>query len=427
MVVKKSISAIARQIAAAAAPALRPAPCVAMDWCIGASDGSVLASIGSPIPPPTIESSGSSGAGATEPQRIAITCTSLAGAAHSWLRVFKLEREYQEASVDAEISGPAAETITVHTATNIRLFEILRPPGQPITPACSLTVEGQVVDVSPVFEPTATLSSPSRLVLFNVAYKAEPPGVEWIILASGGHGKSSVLKGPIDDAFGGLGRGQQLQQPNPAGTGIGVLCVTGSGQAWDPAAERWSRTQLADLRTTCSDAGAEVRVLTDTKVTAADATHNNLVLFGDPGSNSWIARALPWLPIADWTREHGLQFGRDEPPMPELLELRQQQQQLGQSSLCLQMISPSPFHHERYIVLNAGGRPNRLLPQRSDYAVVALPPDWHPRTTDSSVMLVRAGFCTNEWCLVGEERRVSYKFAEANEPLPVAGARAAKL
>jgi hypothetical protein len=46
----------------------------------------------------------------------------------------------------------------------------------------------------------------------------------------------------------------------------------------------------------------DLPVKKDTEVTEADIRTKNLILFGDPGSNPWIARALPKLPVT-WTRE----------------------------------------------------------------------------------------------------------------------------
>jgi hypothetical protein len=40
----------------------------------------------------------------------------------------------------------------------------------------------------------------------------------------------------------------------------------------------------------------------DTEVTEADVRDKHLILFGDPGSNSWIAKALPHLPVS-WTTQ----------------------------------------------------------------------------------------------------------------------------
>ena len=62
----------------------------------------------------------------------------------------------------------------------------------------------------------------------------------------------------------------------------------------------------------------ELPVKDDTAVTAEDVRRCNLILFGDPGSNRWIARVLPQLPVR-WTREEcaiGGTSGRRGRPRP---------------------------------------------------------------------------------------------------------------
>ena len=50
------------------------------------------------------------------------------------------------------------------------------------------------------------------------------------------------------------------------------------------------------------DFRGDLPVKDDVDVTDDDARTSHLILFGDPGSNSWIARALPRLPLT-WTHE----------------------------------------------------------------------------------------------------------------------------
>ena len=47
---------------------------------------------------------------------------------------------------------------------------------------------------------------------------------------------------------------------------------------------------------------AHPRIKNDTEVTEADFAKYNVVLFGDPGSNRWIAKMPGKLPL-QWTRE----------------------------------------------------------------------------------------------------------------------------
>src|SRR4029079_16790837 len=89
-------------------------------------------------------------------------------------------------------------------------------------------------------------------------------------------GKRPGLQGPIDDAF---------TAP--------FLCVRGTGKAWSPAVQAWSE---ASLRRFAYELHryfrGELPIKDDTAVTEEDLRRYNLILFGDPGSNRWISRAL---------------------------------------------------------------------------------------------------------------------------------------
>jgi hypothetical protein len=352
-----------------------------MDW----RQGEALGSLDSPIEAPELWSSGDA-----PPRQVRIACCSVTGAKHNWLNVFKMEREYERAELDAEFD-PQSGHVTVHTATNIRLFEVAPPvPLDPRLTGHHLTVEGQRVEISSdVLDGTAKLSTPERLVLFNKGYKSVPaPTVDWVILESGGHGKRSHLTGPIDDAF-------QLGS---------FLCVRGTSEPWDAAAEAAALSSLKQLQAQTWPGGVAtgvvadwVRVVNDDELTEEEALGHNLIMFGDPGSNRWIARALPAMPIAGWTAAGGF----------KLAEADAEGERVGH---CLSMICPSPWHHERYIVLNAAHSGGKGLddggsrPRRADYAVT--------QCADGGNTVVQAGFFTNEWALVGEEKRVSYRFDE---------------
>jgi len=75
----------------------------------------------------------------------------------------------------------------------------------------------------------------------------------------------------------------------------------------------------------------------DKDVTDADFANYNVVLFGDPGSNKWIAKMLPKLPLK-WTKDT-ITVGGNTFPAAENLPL------LGY---------PNPLHPSHYVVLNTG-------------------------------------------------------------------------
>src|SRR2546430_10802240 len=67
----------------------------------------------------------------------------------------------------------------------------------------------------------------------------------------------------------------------------------------------------------------ELPVKDDTKVTSEDIQTKNLILFGDPGSNSWIAKALPNLPVK-WTQERVTLAGQEYRSEEHTSELQSQ-------------------------------------------------------------------------------------------------------
>ena len=71
--------------------------------------------------------------------------------------------------------------------------------------------------------------------------------------------------------------------------------------------------------------------------TAADFAKYHVVLFGDPGSNKWIARVLPRLPVR-WTRETVAIGARELPAARHLPAL----------------VYPSPLAASRYVMLRDG-------------------------------------------------------------------------
>ena len=94
-------------------------------------------------------------------------------------------------------------------------------------------------------------------------------------------GKRPGLQGPIDDAF-----------TTP------FLCVRGTGTAWNPAVQAWADANLKRFAYEWARYfRGELPIKDDTDVTEDDIRRCNLILFGDPGSNRWIARVLPKLPI----------------------------------------------------------------------------------------------------------------------------------
>ncbi|MDQ6666059.1 MAG: hypothetical protein M3Z23_16895, partial [Acidobacteriota bacterium] len=107
------------------------------------------------------------------------------------------------------------------------------------------------------------------------------------------------------------------------------------------------------------------RIVNDTDVADADFAKYNVVLFGDPGSNRWIARIIGKLPVR-WTRETVSLGGQTFPAAKSY------------PALCY----PNPLNASRYIVLNTG-LTIEDREYRGDYGM--------PRLRDFAVLTVKDG------------------------------------
>jgi hypothetical protein len=136
----------------------------------------------------------------------------------------------------------------------------------------------------------------------------------------------------------------------------------------------------------------ELPVKDDTNVTAADVRRCNLILFGDPGSNRWIRKVLPKLPIT-WTRT-------------ELL-LGENCCKAAEHAPALIYPNPLAGGRDRNIVLNSGHTFHEkelaslnylLFPRLGDWAVIKvgrkLPAKPSELLTET---VIRAGFFDENW------------------------------
>ncbi len=131
----------------------------------------------------------------------------------------------------------------------------------------------------------------------------------------------------------------------------------------------------------------EARIKDDKDVTDADIAAHNLILWGDPSSNSLIAKIAGKLPVQwdkDVVRIGGETYGAGH-HVPVL-------------------IYPNPLNPKRYVVLNSGFtfreydylNNARQVPKLPDFAVVDVDVPVSPRAAGG---IVAAGFFTEEWGL----------------------------
>jgi hypothetical protein len=133
--------------------------------------------------------------------------------------------------------------------------------------------------------------------------------------------KSHALQGPIDDAF---------LEP--------FLLVRPTGTPWNQAAHDQSLKMLARFdRVYARYYRAHPRIKDDKDITAADFANYHVALFGDPGSNRWIAKVQSKLPIK-WTKA---EIGVGTQTFPAATNIPA-------------LIYPNLLNPKRYVVINSG-------------------------------------------------------------------------
>jgi dienelactone hydrolase len=231
-----------------------------------------------------------------------------------WITVDGLEKHYERADVDAKRDS-GRTTVTTKNVARISIDG----PG-------ALTLDGQ------------PFGKTGEYVRAKGKWTAAK--------ASDSLRKRHGLQGPIDDAF-----------------VDSFLCVrpTGTGTK----ATDFGLAQLAKLQKDFSKwLRGDPRVKDDRAVTADDIANHNLILYGDPWSNSVIARVVPKLPVK-WTKTEITLGGRT----------------VDAAAYAPVLIFPNPLNPKRYVVINGAhtfsesdwsGTNANLYPHLGDYALVAV-------------------------------------------------------
>ncbi|MEZ6064232.1 MAG: prolyl oligopeptidase family serine peptidase [Planctomycetaceae bacterium] len=227
-----------------------------------------------------------------------------------WLRILELLEQYEPATVESRFDDDgvlkvstrnvAAMCIARGTADRVRL-----DGGSPV--ALEPAADGLLADV--YFE---MVNGAWRLLDYDasLAFEENEP-----------RRKRHGLQGPIDDAF---------MQP--------FLCVRGTGEPWSPALDAYAQWSLARFEAEFDKwMRGKVPVIDDDDLTEEQVAGYNLVLIGDPGSNSILAKVVGELPI-EWTADNLVVNG----------------EVLDPSKQAVVMIYPNPLNPRRYVVINTG-------------------------------------------------------------------------
>ncbi len=289
------------------------------------------------------------------PDRIRFVTWTLKYSRAHWVEVLGLGEHYARTEIDAHLDGDGA--IDVSEPTNVTRFAVL---PSALRPGVTLRVGGAAVDLPPA----ALAAGTSGAVIARE--KSGPWSYAGLRAEAKLDGKRPGVQGPIDDAF-----------TSP------FLCVRATGKPWNAKIAAWSAAALDRFANEWARYyRGDLPIKDDVAVTEEDIRNKNLILFGDPGSNKFIARALPQLPIT-WSRRQ-LRMGGAVYPAATHAPI---------------LINPSPLPNAagRYVVLNSGhtfhdtelGKINYLIfPRLGDFAVMKV---GVPET------VIRAGFCDEAW------------------------------
>jgi poly(3-hydroxybutyrate) depolymerase len=259
-----------------------------------------------------------------------------------WVTVEGLEKHYERAEVDATRLAEGKEyKITTKNAARLEL----RETGH----AAQIEIDGQQLKVK---------AAPA-IFLERSAGVWKPASARW----PGLH-KTHALQGPIDDAF---------LEP--------FLLVKPTGTPWNEAANKQALDTLEKFEHAYARRfRAHPRVKDDKDVTEADFAKYNVALFGDPGSNHWIAKLAGKLPLK-WSKE-SLAVGGQSYTSAEHLPA---------------MIYPDPIAPTHYVVLNSGYTfeereytGDYAMPRYGDFAVLKLKDGGEPE-------VAQAGFFDENW------------------------------
>ncbi|MCP5558346.1 MAG: prolyl oligopeptidase family serine peptidase [Verrucomicrobiaceae bacterium] len=261
-----------------------------------------------------------------------------------WLELLALGKHYERAEFRATVSD--GDVIEVTETRNITRFALHRPVSK-------LRICGTEIALPKQTGSKASVFSINGGIWHCDGWREE------ITLT----GKQPGLQGPIDDAF-----------------ATPFLCVRGTGKPWNAKVNAWAQENLERFEYEWARyMRGDLPVKNDTDVTEADVRDKHLILFGDPGSNSWIAKALPKLPVT-WTRE----------------EVRLGGQKQLAASYSPVFICGSPLATSRYIVINSGHTFHEKEFAAFNYLLFPRLGDWAVMKIDAEES-VAAGYFDESW------------------------------
>src|SRR5205085_2582482 len=176
----------------------------------------------------------------------------------TWAQFAGLEKHWERADLVARRQG---EDTVVITTKNTTAVNVLLPRIR------AVKIDGQTVKIADSRDAGVSLHRE------NGTWKSGAPDEKIR--------KRHELSGPIDDAF--MNR---------------FVMVRPTGKPFHPELGAWANDELMHATKMWRDIfRADAPVKDDIAITAEDIATNNLILWGDPGSNTVLARLLAQLPL----------------------------------------------------------------------------------------------------------------------------------
>lgn len=295
------------------------------------------------------------------PDKVKFTTWTLRYNQMLWVTVDGLEQHWEQARVDAAIER--AEDSVKATTKNVSALTFFMPPGLcPLdnTHQPQVVLDGQKLEAAPV------MSDRSWTAHFR------KKGKQWTVAESADDGamrKHHGLQGPIDDAF-----MESFLMVRPTGQPLNDRVGAWADAELRHATEHWRRQFRG-----------EAPAKNDSDVTDEDIASNNLVLWGDPSSNTLLAKIAGQLPIR-WDAQ-GVRTPDANYPADRYVPL---------------LIYPNPLNPKRYVVVNSGFTFRefdylsnaRQTPKLPDWAIVDLAV---PVSSRGPGGIANAGFFGEQW------------------------------
>ncbi len=295
------------------------------------------------------------------PDKVKFTTWTLRYNQMLWVTVDGLEQHWEQARVDAAIER--AEDSVKATTKNVSALTFFMPPGLcPLdnTHQPQVVLDGQKLEAAPV------MSDRSWTAHFR------KKGKQWTVAESADDGamrKHHGLQGPIDDAF-----MESFLMVRPTGQPLNDRVGAWADAELRHATEHWRRQFRG-----------EAPAKNDSDVTDEDIASNNLVLWGDPSSNTLLAKIAGQLPIR-WDAQ-GVRTPDANYPADRYVPL---------------LIYPNPLNPKRYVVVNSGFTFReydylsnaRQTPKLPDWAIVDLAV---PVSSRGPGGIASAGFFGEQW------------------------------